>query len=271
MKITFLGTGAAEGVPSPFCDCATCLHARKNKGKNIRKRSSILINKDLVIDLGPDFVTAASSLGLSFSSLKYAMVTHSHFDHFHPNNLEIRSSRYIKPSPNPIHLVAGPTVFNEIDKIGFKDEDLGISRLPILPFKSVSLPPYSIYTISATHALNLGDAMNYVIDDGINKILYATDTGIYDESTFNKIADSKFKLIIIDLTNGEGKTSMNHLNIAGLKLMINRFKDIGVISNDTSIYATHFSHKKNPPHNELELSLSKLGVFCSYDGLIVNI
>lgn len=43
MKLTFLGTSAAEGVPSLYCDCETCEKTRILKGKNIRKRSSLLV------------------------------------------------------------------------------------------------------------------------------------------------------------------------------------------------------------------------------------
>ena len=45
MKITFLGTCAAEGFPGLFCKCDTCNKARILKGKNIRSRFSIMINE----------------------------------------------------------------------------------------------------------------------------------------------------------------------------------------------------------------------------------
>lgn len=51
MKITFLGTSAAPGIPLTFCECNTCDHARIHKGKNIRKRASYVINNDLLVDL----------------------------------------------------------------------------------------------------------------------------------------------------------------------------------------------------------------------------
>ena len=57
MKITFLGT-AAIGYPLAFCNCENCQQARIYRGKSIRKRSSILINENLLIDLGPDTQTS---------------------------------------------------------------------------------------------------------------------------------------------------------------------------------------------------------------------
>ena len=50
MKITVLGSGGF-GYPLVFCDCEYCSKARKLGGKNIRKRASLLINDEMIIDL----------------------------------------------------------------------------------------------------------------------------------------------------------------------------------------------------------------------------
>ena len=41
MKIAYLGTSAAEGIPALFCHCDVCRYARKYKGKNVRTRSQV--------------------------------------------------------------------------------------------------------------------------------------------------------------------------------------------------------------------------------------
>ena len=61
MKLIFLGTAAAEGVPALFCNCKTCEKTRKLKGKNIRKWSSILINDNLIIDARLGFYAVPQS------------------------------------------------------------------------------------------------------------------------------------------------------------------------------------------------------------------
>ncbi len=58
MKVTFLGTAAATAMPLPFCNCSICKEAKKLKGKDIRKRASVVINDDLLIDLGPDSINS---------------------------------------------------------------------------------------------------------------------------------------------------------------------------------------------------------------------
>ena len=64
MKILFLGTSAATSFPLAFCRCRVCEKARINKGKDIRKRSSVIINDDMLIDFGPDVVTSSAYLNL---------------------------------------------------------------------------------------------------------------------------------------------------------------------------------------------------------------
>ena len=53
MDITFLGTAAANAYPEAFCRCVTCERARALGVPSLRKRSALLVNDDLLIDLGP--------------------------------------------------------------------------------------------------------------------------------------------------------------------------------------------------------------------------
>ncbi|MEG0693168.1 MAG: hypothetical protein RR444_08815, partial [Oscillospiraceae bacterium] len=54
MKLTYLGTAAAEGWPALFCTCPSCRSSAEHGGKSIRSRSQSLINDDLLIDFPAD-------------------------------------------------------------------------------------------------------------------------------------------------------------------------------------------------------------------------
>ncbi len=54
MKLQYLGTAAAEAIPAIWCNCEVCQNARKMRGKDIRTRSQVLINEDLMVDFPPD-------------------------------------------------------------------------------------------------------------------------------------------------------------------------------------------------------------------------
>src|SRR6266705_4101630 len=94
MKITFLGTAAAEGYPNAFCRCDNCERARALGGPSLRKRSAALINDDLLIDLGPDLMTASHIHGCSVDEVRYCLQTHTHADHPDLSHLLSRSPAY---------------------------------------------------------------------------------------------------------------------------------------------------------------------------------
>ena len=94
MKLTFLGTAAAEGFPAVFCNCAFCREARKRGGKNVRTRSQSLVNDDLLLDLPADTYFHFLKNGIEGHRISYLFVTHSHEDHFYPDELNIRYGCY---------------------------------------------------------------------------------------------------------------------------------------------------------------------------------
>jgi len=76
MKITVLGSGGFA-YPLVFCNCNNCKKAKALGGKNIRKRASILINDELLIDLTPDCQTAINMYKKDMSNIKYLLQTHT--------------------------------------------------------------------------------------------------------------------------------------------------------------------------------------------------
>ena len=93
MKLTFLGSGAAEGMPAIFCNCEVCRESRRLGGKNLRTRSQSLINNDLLIDFPADTYSHFQRFGIEGDTIKYLIITHPHQDHFYPNDLLMRTER----------------------------------------------------------------------------------------------------------------------------------------------------------------------------------
>jgi phosphoribosyl 1,2-cyclic phosphate phosphodiesterase len=91
MQLTFFGTAASEGYPNAFCACEHCERARALGGTSLRKRCSLLINDDLLSDMGPDLMAAAHQHGVSLAGLRYCLQTHAHEDHLDPAHFTSRS------------------------------------------------------------------------------------------------------------------------------------------------------------------------------------
>jgi phosphoribosyl 1,2-cyclic phosphate phosphodiesterase len=78
--LTFLGTGAAGGVPSFFCTCAACLEAVQDRQLE-RTRSSVLISgrKNILVDAPPDLRRQLLAAGTR--RIDGFILTHAHYDH----------------------------------------------------------------------------------------------------------------------------------------------------------------------------------------------
>ena len=90
----FLGTGAAEGIPTPFCRCRVCENARKKGGKEVRMRSGFRVSRELLIDFGPDLFAGCVKTGTDLYDLKYLLITHTHEDHLDIGNLFLNAFAY---------------------------------------------------------------------------------------------------------------------------------------------------------------------------------
>jgi phosphoribosyl 1,2-cyclic phosphate phosphodiesterase len=76
VTIKFLGTSSGESIPRLGCDCEQCTSLDK---KDQRLRPSILINKKILVDAGPDILKQLRKNQIE--NLELVLVTHEHFDH----------------------------------------------------------------------------------------------------------------------------------------------------------------------------------------------
>ena len=102
MKITFLGTGAADWP------------LQKPDGyMEFRRLSSALIDDVLLIDPGPQVIYALEDLGKSPAKIKYIINTHSHRDHFSQetlSHLESLGATFILLSDGEVKTVGQYTI-----------------------------------------------------------------------------------------------------------------------------------------------------------------
>src|SRR3989338_3339301 len=129
MKVTFLGTSSGWPHPRLSCFCEMCTSKDK---KDTRKRSQLLINKDLLIDAGPDTYQTLYSRDLS--SLQYLCITHAHPDHI----LGLHDLREMSRFRRKLTLIVPLEVLNGI-KMGLPNVALDAFRLevikPLQPFR----------------------------------------------------------------------------------------------------------------------------------------
>ena len=99
MKLQYWGTAAAEGVPAIFCRCELCKEARKRGGRNLRGRPNALVDGVLKIDFNADTYAQSLRYGVDLTEIHHLLVTHTHSDHFYPNDSDIPPSGFERGAP----------------------------------------------------------------------------------------------------------------------------------------------------------------------------
>ncbi len=267
MKLTFLGTAAAEGFPAVFCNCEYCNEARRLGGKNVRSRSQALVNDDLLIDLPADTYWHFINNGIEGDKIKYLLITHSHSDHLYPNELGMRNGAFAHDMRAPeLKVFCSEGAYNKIT--GFIPEPKGFSVTKVTPFETFSIGDYEVTPLPARHFA--GDGAVFYIIKGEKTLLYGHDTGyFYDEVLeFIEKKEIYFDMISLDCTNIDIPIGDNggHMGISNIKRLTKGLEAISAVDNKTIKYINHFSHNGNPIHHLLEIKAAEIGFKASFDG-----
>ena len=269
MKVTFLGTGASEGIPSMYCKCGVCENARKVGGKEVRFRMGMLVNRDLMIDFSPDSLYNSIRYGIDFSKLKGILITHTHSDHLDLESIEprIRLEEDVDvPSWNIYATGAACKLLKDKKSL----EALCLNRVYLkVPF---NVGDYKITPLDANHIIN-EDSATYLIEKDGKTYLHLCDTGEIDSSVYEYLHKNgvKVDLAVVDCTYGLiEKEYCGHLNLNQVVKLCDNFKRLGVFGEQTQTYLTHVCHWGGS-HENLEKKASEYGLKVAYDGLEVQI
>jgi phosphoribosyl 1,2-cyclic phosphate phosphodiesterase len=271
MRLIFLGTAAAEGYPAIFCNCENCREARALGGRNLRFRSALLVNDNLLIDFGPDLLASALRFNLSLWGVRTGLVTHAHSDHFYPGNFEMRGPSFTDHEPIPTMRLYGPADVGAALAQAYPGlTELHLETHTVHAFDRWKNDGYEFTAFHAYHALNDLEALFYAVDDGQRAFLYATDTGNFPEDTWQALKGRTFDCIILEETLGTGKYDQ-HLGFDTFLKHIERMRADGMLRPGGRIIAHHMSHTSNPPHAKVEAILTPHGVEVAYDGLEIEL
>ncbi|MGC9522489.1 MAG: MBL fold metallo-hydrolase [Anaerolineae bacterium] len=270
MKLTILGSAAAEAIPDPFCRCRVCETARREGGPEIRARAAALIDDDLLIDLGPDLLTTANRARRYLGNLTTLLITHRHSDHWHPQNLHWRTPGFT-PTPTA-HL----TIYGPADALSDLSpelaEEANCTWQAVSAGDTWSAGGYRITAIPATHGDGLLEPLLYVIEQDHRRIFYATDTAPLREPAWELLQNlGPMNLIVLDATSGKRHGGEAHQGLAQFLETRARMLAEGLLDPDrTTLVAHHFSHNGGMTHRELVETYGRHDVVVAYDGLVLE-
>jgi phosphoribosyl 1,2-cyclic phosphate phosphodiesterase len=271
MQLFFLGTAAAEGYPGIFCDCANCQEARALGGRNLRHRSALLVNDDLLIDFGPDLLASAQRFNRNLSRVTTGLVSHAHPDHFYPGNFYMRKKEFTGMQAIPLLRLYGPReVVEELEGLCPDLSDLRLAVQEVHAFDSWQNGRYAFNAYPAYHAVNQLETLFYDVDDGQHSFLYATDTGSFPAETWQALQGRSFDVVILEETMGYG-TYSQHIGFDTFIEHAQRMRAEGMLRPGGRFIAHHMSHSGNPVHEKVEAVLQPYHIEVAYDGLCINI
>lgn len=285
MKILFMGTAAAEGVPALFCQCSHCRYAWEHGGKEIRGRCGAMIDGRLKIDFGPDSYAHMLKYHLDYLSMRALLITHGHEDHLTPTELGYRMEGFGHFPPDDVPLtVYGNEHVGELVK-PFLNPHLAYSR--IRPFETQEIDGYQVTALEAVHYIDphsdqypveldgktfyrTEEAMFYLIEKAGKSILYAHDTDEFTPNDMQFLAGRKIDLISMDCTNATWDSDYyGHMGINDNLRMRKKLLENGAADEHTIFVANHFSHNGLASYEEMQKRLP--GFIVSYDGLEISI
>lgn len=284
MIVTFLGTAAANAFPEAFCKCTHCEQARSLGGSSLRKRSAVLINDDLLIDLGPDIMAASQIHRCSLTNVRYCLQTHPHADHLDPSHLLSRSPAYGVIGAPELNFYASTGTIQrtaatfERDLADYSllspaaEKLLNLAIHPIEPLIPFTFGSYQVIALPANHAPAMG-ALIYAVQAAGKSIFYGIDTAELFEQTWQSMLQLNFQfdLVVLDHTYGWQESGSDHLSARQFEQHIQRMRHTGILKPNGRAFATHIAHQGNPAHPELAEYARNHGYEVAYDGLILQV
>ncbi len=270
MKIHFLGTSAAEGFPAMFCRCPHCAKARELGGKNIRTRSSAIIDDTLKIDFPPDTLHHVLRDRIDLGLVKDLFVTHTHLDHLRAEDLGMRLPVYAHGLDHPLRVYGHDAVVRKCrEAVGWPGEEHMVIRR-IAPFETIGTETALVTALPANHDSDETCLLFFIEKDG-KSVFYGHDTGLLPDETWAWLATRKLDLAILDCTNGKLPFTGGHLNIDAVLGIRNRLRKEGTLQNGGQTVVTHFSHNIGLLHDDLTAIFDEEDIIVAYDGMVMHI
>ena len=277
MKITFLGTGAAEGVPAMFCNCSFCNAVRSAGRGEVRTRTQVLIDGDISIDFPPEAYYHSFAMGVDLSALRCLLVTHSHMDHFYAHDFILRGYKYAVLKENVLDIYGNA----EVEKV-FAEctaREMKPQVAPHVRFGRVG--PYSVFeacgariiTVPAEHS-KTEEALLYYVERGGKGYLHLHDTGNVGDGAVQFLAccGAFADVVAYDCTFGSsaGNFTARHMGVPDIVVIRQKLLSAGITGADAKHIITHFSHNCSPWRSSMDRLAREHGLIAAYDGMAVE-
>ncbi|MEE9167272.1 MAG: MBL fold metallo-hydrolase [Candidatus Neomarinimicrobiota bacterium] len=250
MKIKFTGTGDGRGIPVIGCQCRLCTIARKEDGRNRRRRVSVIISDEsdkILFDTPPTIGEVLNEEKVF--QLSAVFLSHKHYDH-------VGGITEFEYWPERIPVYGNISVlgnFEITDKLYENCEFNILHEKKSVRVKSIRITPFSVSHKVPTFGL--------MFKEDEKRIVHFNDKG----DTLNDYEKKLVKesdVVVFHTVAFDGGT--DHLDVV-------RVMNIAETHPSTRIVITHIGHN-NLAHEELVEKLAACeNMIVAYDGLEIEV
>lgn len=272
MKIKYLGTGACEGIPSLYCKCFVCENARKKLGKEIRTRTGFIFDEKIAIDFSPDSFYNMIRHGIDFARIEHLLISHSHEDHFYPDDIVLRTPLHPEGVAPKLTLYGNDEVIKRFYSVRFINEN----TYKYVETKTISCDhTYDIagYSVTPFYTEHMPDenSMIFLIRKDNKAYLHLLDSAEPTDKVYEFLQKNGIVLnaVTFDCTFGSTKEEFyGHMNIRQNVRVRDKLKADGNLAENAPCVCSHVSHyNATDSHERLGKIAEENGLILAYDGM----
>jgi phosphoribosyl 1,2-cyclic phosphate phosphodiesterase len=212
--------------------------------------------------------------------IEWLFITHSHLDHFYPDDFESRSEGLGHLDvPTTLHIFGNKTVGERVLKVRAtlkEKEQYRLSFHYAEPFKPIDVPLDALYRITPLRANHepAEEALFYAVEkagkdgEASKALLYAHDTGWFPDVSWAWLEKCgiKFDLISLDCTMEMVNSRNNHMGFDTDAEVRSELIRMGRADSRCLFVVNHFSHNGRLTQDELMAEGKKRGFEVACDG-----
>jgi phosphoribosyl 1,2-cyclic phosphate phosphodiesterase len=194
-------------------------------------------------------------------------------DHFFPDELQLRRPVFVISPMETLNVYGNRAVEAALRALQDKEHAVPCNAFTYArPFEPLDLDGYRVIPLPALHNRD-EECLIYALEHQGKVLLYAHDTGIFPDSTWDYIAKAgfRFNLVSLDCTMMLDKDGNNHMGVPDNIEVRRRLLSLGAADKDTVFTVSHFSHGGGLNHDELSTAAEKEGFLTAYDGMEIEV
>lgn len=208
---------------------------------------------------------------LDLSTLKYLFFTHTHADHFAPEQLQYTVPPFAYDRADvPLQVFANETAVGRLQETLGDPADCALLINHAEPFVPLSAGELTLTPVPAPHKPH-DPSLNYIIESSEAAALYACDTGFYEQDTLDFLSEKRLDCLICECTNGFEEGSPAHLSFTDILELRDTLASSGALADTSRTIITHLSHNIGMLHHDIEKKVAPHGVEVAYDGLEISL